>query len=278
MRVARAAAMNTSLIAGPRDAGAQTDPRAVSDLRVLESHQRFPEVRLIEPSTSGFVLIAAEIDRRPPILGSSRRKRRLLAECKALCRDLRREAGVVDAAVFRAIVVPPGGGGPYLRRRREPAHLARFDVAILIETESLHKADVIRRNARYRELERQIRNTARFVYETTATNVKRIGPVDHTRDGVFLFNYFVAERREQNIAVWHYTAGWFQQETDLDNSTVLLPTNGTPSEYTLINHCRWNRLRDVLPSLIFKRSFRTYVLAHFDLNDTAPMPVLYRLA
>jgi hypothetical protein len=107
MRVARAAAMNTSLVAGPRDAEAQTDPRAVSDLRVLESHQPFPEVRLIEPSTSGFVLIAAEIDRRPPILGSSRRKRRQLAECKALCRDLRREAGVVDAAVFRAIVVPP---------------------------------------------------------------------------------------------------------------------------------------------------------------------------
>jgi hypothetical protein len=151
-------------------------------------------------------------------------------------------------------------------------------VAILIEAESLQAVELIRKGTAYREMNRLLRNAAQSVYETTATNVKRIGPVDHSRNGVFLFNYFVAERPAQNIAVWHYTAGWFQQETGLDNSTVLLPTNGRTSEYTLINHCRWDRLRDVVPSLIFKRSFRTYVLAHFDLNDTAPMPVLYRLA
>jgi hypothetical protein len=45
---------------------------------------------------------------------------------------------------------------------------------------------------------------------------------------------------------------------------------------------RWppgvDRLSDVLPSLIFKRSFRTYVLEHFRVNGVAAMPVLYRLA
>jgi hypothetical protein len=39
-----------------------------------------------------------------------------------------------------------------------------------------------------------------------------------------------------------------------------------------------DRLADVLPSLVLKRSFRDFVLAHFDANDTAPMPILYRLA
>jgi hypothetical protein len=57
-----------------------------------------------------------------------------------------------------------------------------------------------------------------------------------------------------------------------------MPTRADLSEYTLINHCRWDRLGDVLPSLIFKRSFRDFVLAHFDANDTAPMPILYKLA
>ena len=107
---------------------------------------------------------------------------------------------------------------------------------------------------------------------------KRIGAVDHRRGGIFLFNYFYADSLEQNLAVWEYTAGWFQNETGLDNSTVLAPTQPDLSQYTLINHCRWDRLTDVLPALVFKRSFRDFVLAHFDANDTAPMPILYKLA
>jgi hypothetical protein len=45
-----------------------------------------------------------------------------------------------------------------------------------------------------------------------------------------------------------------------------------------MNHCRWDRLRDLMPSLIFKRSFRTYVLANFAANRVAAMPILYRMA
>jgi hypothetical protein len=38
---------------------------------------------------------------------------------------------------------------------------------------------------------------------------------------------------------------------------VLLPRDGERSEYNIMNHCRWDRLRDVMPSLLFKRSFRS---------------------
>ena len=250
--------------------------RAASALRVLPVGH-FPEVRLIPPSASGFVLLAAQVDRRPPLLGSSARKRKVLQGCKRLCVDLRREPGVLDCTVFRAILVPPGSGGPYLKRRGN-VHKARFDVVVLLEVATVQLVERILASAAYRALDRCVRDAAHDVYQTTATNVKRIGPVDHSRDGVFLFNFFVADCTDQNIAVWHQTAGWFQQETGLDNSTVLLPMPAHGSPYTIINHCRWNRLRDVLPALIFKRSFRTYVLAHFDANNTAPMPVLYRLA
>jgi hypothetical protein len=76
------------------------------------------------------------------------------------------------------------------------------------------------------------------------------------------------------IPLWEYTAGRFQHETHLDNSTVLRSTQVDASQYILINHCRWNHLWNVLPSLVFKRSFRDYVLAHFEANDTAPLPIL----
>jgi hypothetical protein len=78
--------------------------------------------------------------------------------------------------------------------------------------------------------------------------------VDHRRQGVFLFNYFFADRTDLNLAAWQYTAGWFPDQTGLDNSTVLLPDATSEPRYRLVNHARWDRLLDVLPSLIFKRS------------------------
>ena len=76
-----------------------------------------------------------------------------------------------------------------------------------------------------------------------------------------------------------YTAGWFQDQTGLDNSTVLRPLDPAQSTggYSLVNHCRWDRLRDVLPALVLKPSFRTFVLHTFAEHRTAPHPVLYRL-
>jgi hypothetical protein len=136
----------------------------------------------------------------------------LIADCKRLCEHLRQTTGIRDATVFRALLAPPGGRGPYVRRRGASIHLARFDVVILIETESVKAAEDLRDDPVYRELDARVRDVARYVYATTATNVKRIGPVDHSRDGVFLFNYFVADRPSQNIAVWHYTAAGFNRK------------------------------------------------------------------
>jgi hypothetical protein len=59
-------------------------------------------------------------------------------------------------------------------------------------------------------MERTIREAASFTHVVTATNPKSMGPVDHARQGVFLFNYFFADDTAENLAVWEYTAGWFQ--------------------------------------------------------------------
>jgi hypothetical protein len=37
-------------------------------------------------------------------------------------------------------------------------------------------------------------------------------------------------------------------------------------------------MKDILPSLIFKKSFHTYVLDNFYSNKVAAMPVLYKIA
>ena len=163
-----------------------------SALCVLPIDQQFPEARLIAPSASGFVLLAAQVDRRPPFLGSSARKRKVLQACKRLCLDLRREPDVLDCTVFRAIFVPPGSGGPYLKRRGS-VHKARFDVVVLVEMATVQLVERLVASEPYRALDSCMRDAARDVYQTTASNVKRIGPVDHSRDGVFLFNFFVTE-------------------------------------------------------------------------------------
>ena len=246
-------------------------------LRIVSEHVRFPRVSLVNPAPSVYLHIAAEVDGRPPFLWNSAGKKRLIADCKRWCERLKQEPGVVSAVVFDALLIAPGRGG-FIEKRRDQVHVARFDLAVLIETEDAEVARRIETHAAYREMEQAIRSAASYTHAIAATNVKRIGPVDHDKQGVFLFNYFFADSTEQNLAVWEYTAGWFQKETGLDNSTVLLPIEAQGSRYNIINHCRWDKLTDILPSLIFKRTFRSYVLANFEANDVAAMPILYRMA
>jgi len=254
-----------------------TTQLAKEALTVVNADPRFPRAKLVEPASSGYVHVAAEVDARAPFLPNSRKKRQLIARCKGWCRQLEGGPGVLSAVVFDALLVAPGRG-EFLNRRPGEVHVARFDLAVLIETATPEAADALRASPAYADMERAIREAATFTHVVTATNPKSMGAVDHERRGVFLFNYFFADDTARNLAVWEYTAGWFQQETGLDNSTVLLPRDGGRSEYNITNHCRWDRLRDVAPSLIFKRSFRNYVLANFEANGVAPMPILYRLA
>ena len=247
------------------------------ELTIVNSQIRFQTVTLIDPSPSAFIHIAAEVDGRPAFLPSSRKKKRTLQRCKECCHSLRSAPGVLEACLFDAILVPPGRG-EFIKQRKGRVQIARFDVAILIECASLEAAEVLRTHPAYRDLVGLLSSAASLVHLITATNVRRIGPVDHSRGGVFLFKYFFADSVDQNLAVWNDTAGWFQAETGLDNSTVLLPTDPNQSRYSLINHCRWDSLGQILPSLLFKRSFHTYVLANFEANQVAAMPILYRLA
>lgn len=244
--------------------------------RIVGADHGYAAARLIDPTDHGYLLLAAETSRRPVWLPNTHDKRVLLDRCRLACTTLRARPSVLDATTFDAFVIPPGRGA-FLDRRPGEVHMARYDLVVLVETTTPDDAAALRTTDEWMTLKHTVRRVAANTLELAASNVRRMGDVDHTRAGVYLFNYFFADDTAQNIAVWERTAGWWQQETDLDNSEVLLPRPGE-TDYTIINHCRWDRLTDFLPALLLKRSFHTYLQANFDANDVAPMPILYRRA
>jgi len=192
----------------------------------------------------------------------------------AAATTLRSDPRIVRADVFRGLLRPPGRS-PHSAGRDVPD--ANFDAILLVETTTVADAADLPGEAILRRLVDDLPETAARTLVFAGSNARRIGPVDHDRQGVFLFNYFSADTVEANLFAWQYTAGWFQDETGLDNSTVLQPVAAADAPYSLVNHCRWDRLRDVVPALLFKRSFRSFVLRVFGENGVAPRPILYRL-
>lgn len=250
-----------------------------TNLKIVNKQLQFKSVSLIEPTTNFYLHIAAEIDQSPfPVfMTTSFKKKNLINEAKQWCKELENEDDIVSAVVFKAILIPPGKG-KFLTEQPGKVQTAKYDFAILIETTSPEKIESIKNSTEYNRIESMIKKISTNIHVITATNIKHINPVNHQKQGVFLFNYFYANNLQQNLDIWEYTAGWFQQETGLDNSTVLLPINQEKSKYTIINHCRWNKMSDILPSLIFKKSFHSYVLDNFYVNKVAAMPVLYKIA
>jgi len=247
-------------------------------LNIVGPVGEFPQVKLIAPTTSEYILLGLEIDHRPPIgfFIESGRKRMVLRTLKAAASEFQSVSGVIGATLFKTLISSPGGG-TYLNANPE-IPIAKYDVVLLIELTDRDVLDAFVRSEMWKLAESFAKENSRKTLMHTAVNFRRIGAVDHSRGGVFLFNFFAADSLEQNLAVWEYTAGWFTDQTGLDNSTLLVPDPDENSDYTVINHCRWDHLWDIMPSLLFKRSFKDYVIRNFDANQTGPVPILYRLA
>jgi len=247
-------------------------------MKVVNEHLNFPKVELKPPNPSGYLLLAAEVDLHEMFFfWESAQKQELIKTCKAIAEKIRKTDSVLSADVFKTIVIPPGRG-KFLEQRKGKVHIAKYDVAVLIETTSLDTARAFQAEPLYTELEQALKQNSSHFYSIAATNARRIGNVDHSRTGVFLFNYFFSDDTQENLDIWEYTAGWFTSETGLDNSTVLLPADKEDAQYGIVNHCRWDRLTDIVPSLIFKPSFHSYVLENFEANHVAAIPILYKLA
>ncbi|MGK8503598.1 hypothetical protein [Nocardia asiatica] len=233
------------------------------------------KARLSTPTGNGFLLLAAEIGGwAGPFPLPARSRRRVLGQIQPVCRRLAARDDVIEATAFRAALRPPGEGARLLRRAG--VRPARYEVVVLIRTASVDDIEVVRTDPAYLELSALLENGARHVHLTAASNPAKIADVDHDQDSWFLFNYFFCQDRRTVFDVWEYTAGWFQRKTALPDSALMQPLPGEPADYSLINHASWPNLRTFLPSLLFRPTFRSFVLANFAANDVAAQPIIYR--
>ncbi|MFI6294856.1 hypothetical protein ACIBEJ_24920 [Nonomuraea sp. NPDC050790] len=226
------------------------------------------KARVLPTTGDGFVVLAGEVGAWRGHFPSS--PARLAARLKTLAADIQAR----EVNVFRALFRTPGEGDELLAARG--IHPARYDIVVLIRTASVESALGVCDSPAYKELAETLRAAARRTHQIVAHNAGRLGDVDHGQDHYFLFNYFYADDRDTLLQVWEYTAGWFQAKTALPDSALMQPLEGEPADYGLINHASWPTLRTFLPSLIFRPTFRSFVLANFKANGVAAQPIIYR--
>jgi hypothetical protein len=249
------------------------------DLRIVNPDPKYSTVTLIPPATLGYVHLAAEVRPPPrpgPVIRTPRQKAELIGGLKVLARQLEPVAGVEKVTIYTATVMAPPSG--YVRQHKDQVRPARFDIVVLVETTTPEAAREVQATSQYQALHDLLRGQARRLHVIAARNLKRVGDVDKTRSGTFLFNYFVGDDPEVVVALWDYLGGWYQTETGLDNSTLLAPLEDQASDYVVINHARWDSLLGFAVRQFRKKSFRTYVVANLDAHNVGAMPILYRLA
>ncbi|WKG05108.1 hypothetical protein [Mycolicibacterium sp. HK-90] len=245
-------------------------------MKLVNDHLATP-VRLTHRTDDGFLVVAAEIGRWcGPLPLPSRARRRQATRLAGWTEQLAQRDDVVGAVVFRGALRPPGEGSALLARAG--VRPARHDLVVLIRTTGVDSIDDVRADNSYRAMVTEIDRLARYSYRAAAGNAARIADVEHSGDRWFLFNYFHCDSAETVYATWEYTAGWFQHHTALPDSMLLAPRPGEPTDYSVVNHASWPTLRAFLPSLLFRRTFRSFVLANFKANDVAAQPIIYRLA
>ena len=235
---------------------------------------------LKKPNLFGYILIAAEVERPNLFSSNSKAKRSLLSELKIFSKELRLSSELINRAdVFDAFIIPPGTkeGRDLIKEKNYDVHLAAFDIVILVECKSVEDALVVKSSLVLEKILELVKSESTYMDVMTYLNPKRIDEVSKETDGIFLFNFFYSEDTQTLLDVWEYTAGWWTEKANLTNSTPLQPVE-TGSQYNLINHCRWNSIVDVLPSLIFKPSMKNFVLENFTENNIVAMPILYQLA
>ncbi|MEZ4864934.1 MAG: hypothetical protein R3C14_26710 [Caldilineaceae bacterium] len=254
-----------------------------NELTLANPDAHYQKVRLLEPTTLGYIHLAAAVEPQMPplsfILPTGRDKTALLVRSQELAQRLEQETAVERVTLFDAIVIPPVARfSPYLRERGEAIHTPRFDVVVLIETTTPAVIDDVQALPTYRTLVDTLHSAASDMHIMTARNARRVGDVDEDRQGLFLFNYFVGDDPEVTLQLWDYLADWYVKETGMDNSILLAPLNGEQSDYTLINHARWDEsLLRFFWQQFGTPSFRHYVLGNLEANRVGAMPLLYRL-
>ena len=248
-------------------------------VQLVNKDPRYDKARLLAPAPLGYLHLAADVaaPHRPgPLLRRSREKQQLFGALKWQARQLAKLEAVQSVTVYDALSFIPPSGDVTARSAMRPAW---FDVVVLVETVSPDAASEVRTAPGYQELVGMLTEKGRRVHQVAARNVRRVGDVDKSRPGLFVFNYLAGSDLGLAVELWEYLSGWYEAETGLNSATLLAPAEGEQSDYVLINHARWDGSLPMFAARqLPKKTFRTYLLANLKANHVAAMPVLYRLA
>ena len=174
-------------------------------VELVNKDPRYSKVHLIDPAPLGYLHLAAEVraaHRPGPVLRRGRDKQQLFGVLKSQARQLAGLAAVERVTVYDAVVFAPPGGDVKDRPATLPA--AWFDVAVLAETSSPEAAREVRAAPAWQALAAALTQKARRVHQVAARNVRRVGDVDKTRPGLFLFNYFAGDDPALAVEVRDY--------------------------------------------------------------------------
>jgi hypothetical protein len=239
--------------------------------RIVNPGDRYQPAALVEPSPSGYVHIAAEIDppRRPGPAGSRPKRTRALAGIGPSVRDLADGSRTLSAGLFAVAGFTPQ---PIPEGYRDA--VGRYDVIVLIKAATVADLPAVTADPAYRRLLEVLNSHARRVTVTQARNARRIGDVP-AAGRLHLFNHFLTAN-DTALAVWDYLAGWYQQETGLTNSEVMAPVEPDSTPFAFINHASWDMSMVRFAALqVLRRSFRSFVIANMRANGMSSLPYLY---
>jgi hypothetical protein len=225
------------------------------------------------PPAYGYLLVGATVapPRGVPVVRPDAARDALLQRVSQHLEMAAQQRGVVRATAYRAVVVPPARPPKF----RPDLELPRFDVAVLVETESPDLLGELAASEPVSSLLRDLHPAAWRVKEMRARCVKAIADVEKVAGGTYLFNFWAAADRTTALEVFDHLAPWYQAKTGLKNSTVLQPIDD--DEFAFVNHARWDAgaLSIALKQFV-RPSFHRFVRPTLAANDVAVFPALYR--
>jgi hypothetical protein len=241
---------------------------------IVNSHHDAGRVTGVAPSY-GYLLMGASIapPSGPPLVRPNRERSIVLHRLAKHIDQIGQLEPVVRATVYRAVLIAPGQR-PSFRPDLEPP---RFDVTVLIETDSPGSAERVASSAPVVTIRNLLRKSAARLAEMSARCVTAIADVDKRAAGIYLFNFWAAADARAALEVWEHLAPWFQAKTGLQNSTVLQPSAG--GDFAFVNHARWDTgLVSIAAHQFGRPSFYTFVRRNLAANHIQVYPALYRKA
>jgi hypothetical protein len=192
---------------------------------------------LVTPPPYGYLLLAATVapPKGPPIVRRSAARRSVLQHLEEGLISVARLAGVTRATGYRAVLIPPARP-PAFRPDLKPP---RFDVTVLVETESPDALPEVAEAPAVAVLRALLHDSASVLKEMHATCVKAIADVEKRPAGIYLFNFWAAADRATAYEVFDHLATWFQANTALANSTVLQAIGD--DDFAFVNHAAGHR-------------------------------------